>query len=57
MWLSKNVGYEKPLFVIGKYRLTGSKPKPKYTRKDRICGTRKGIEDIKYLNWRRIISS
>lgn len=46
VWLSKNVGYEKPLSVKGRYVLTGSKSEPKYARTDRICGTRKGIRAV-----------
>jgi hypothetical protein len=55
VWLSKNVFYERPYDVKGVDKLAGSKRKPKAKCKDRVIGTRKGIE-VKRLNRRRKIS-
>ena len=55
MWLSKNLGYEKPYGakaerLAGTGKLTGSKSEPKDVSKDRKRGTRKGIEGKKELS-------
>ena len=44
VWKSKNVFYENPYCVTGAIKLTGSEQTPKDKCKDRIIGTRKGIE-------------
>lgn len=43
VWLSKNVGYEKPFSVTGRDELAGLKSEPKYSRTDKTYGTKKGI--------------
>ena len=53
--MSKNVFYERPYDVKGVDKLAGSKRKPKAKCKDRVIGTRKGIE-VKRLSRRRKIS-
>ena len=46
MRMSKNRIYENPCNIIGIAKLAGSEQKPKGICKDKIIGTRKGIESL-----------